>query len=240
MNSRPPKEASSHVSWSLLMEGVATARVDLHRLRLLLDRAQTLVDTSADKEQLWRVAGDLILGIPTKVHEIEVALDRTSYAMALMGEDFLRGRIPLDDRSRVEEGIKPHPMTQKESVLAAKVAGRYLDNKKVAPSAEDHFFDGPKNREVREFAISGAISNFPDSAAVASRHMDLSESKVKEAVKDSKNAPPEPLEIRKAPGGKDFSTLNRYIVETEQPGNKGVPEGRDEIPKHPILKRNGK
>lgn len=216
------------------MEGVSTARVDLHRLRLLLDRAQAIVDASPHKEQLWQSAGDLIMGIPSKLHDLELSLDRTSYAMVMMGESFLRGRIPLQDRNRVDEGMKAHPMVQKES-LVARVARRHLASQ-VAPSAESHFFDGPRNREVREFALSSAITNLPDAAGVAIRYMDNADETPRQSIRDSKNAPPPPLKIREAPGGADFSTLNRYLVETDQPGNEGVPEGRDDIPKHPILK----
>lgn len=215
------------------MEGVSTARVDLHRLRLLLDRASAMIENSPQKEQLWQAAGDLIMGIPSKLHDLEVSLDRTSYAMVMMGENFLRGRIPLQDRTRVDDGMKSHPMVQKES-LVARVARRHLAS--GAPSAESHFFDGPRNREVREFALSSAITNLPDAAGVAIRYMDNADETPRQSIRDSKNAPPPPLKIREAPGGESFSTLNRYLVETEQPGNEGVPKGRDDIPKHPILK----
>lgn len=239
MNSHNPKKASSQVSWSLLMEGVTSARVDLHRLHILLDRAQALVDNSVAKEHLWQVAGDLILGIPAKLESVENSLDRTAYAMTKMGEEFLRGRLPLEDRLRVDEGVKSLPPTEKESIQA-RVARRFLhadyDGRPQTPSAEFHFFDGPKNREVREFAVSKAITNESGVASRAVKEMDNSKDTVKSAVKDAQNTPPTTDKILEKPGAKDFSTLNRYLVETEQPGNKGVPNGREDIPKHPILK----
>lgn len=72
-----------------------------------------------------------------------------------------------------------------------------------APSAEGYFVDDPYSREVTEL------------------------------VDPDKATPPEPDEILKLPGGKDFATLNRVVVETEQKGvdNKGLPKNWDEVPK---------
>jgi hypothetical protein len=213
-----------------LTEGVTKARVEIHRLRLLLDRANSLVEQSDEKERLWQLAGDLLLGIPERVKEAELALDRTSYALSLMGEDFLRGRLPLEDRNTVDEGAQPHPMAPKES-SESRVARRFLKTEPVAPSAEGHFFDAPKSREVREFACSEAITNLPESAATAVRQMENAEVGPGKARQKARKAPPPPSVIDKKPGGKDFSTLNRYLVETEEPGVRGVPQGREEIPK---------
>lgn len=229
------KTSSSQVSWALLTEGVTKSRVEVHRLKLLLDRALILVDQFEAKEHLWQVAGDIIQGVPERLAQTELALDRTAYALVLMGEDFLRGRLPLDDRRVVDDGIKTTPLVEKES-LASRVARRHLAGEGVAPSAEFHFFDGPKNREVREFALSKALTNYPSEAAVAVRHMDNTDTTPGKAKKDAEDTPPTPLVIEKKPGGKQFSTLNRYLIETEQPGVSGVPEGRGDIPKHPILK----
>ena len=103
---RSPRKASSQVSWSLLTEGVTQARVEAHRLRLMLDRAMSLVQTSVAREHLYQVGGDLIQGFPERLSELERSLDRTSYALVVMGEDFLRGRIPVDDRYVVDEATK--------------------------------------------------------------------------------------------------------------------------------------
>lgn len=95
-------------------------------------------------------------------------------------------------------------------------AGSRVRSASGAPSAEGAFFDNPERREVREFADSGAVTNDPD------------------VGRTPKDAPPTPTEILDEPGAEQFSTLNRYVVETEQPAP-GLPEGHDELPKHPVL-----
>ena len=99
-------KASSQAAWALLTEGVAESRVHVHRIRHLIDRAQTLVEHSERKEHIYQVAGDIVVGIPSRLEELERILDRTSYALSKMGQDFLRGRINIDDRTMVEEAVK--------------------------------------------------------------------------------------------------------------------------------------
>ena len=226
------KKASSQVSWALLTEGVTKARVEVHRLHLLLDRALSLVENSEKKEHLWEVAGDLILGIPERIQEVELSLDRTSYALTILGEDFIRGRLPLGDRLLVDDGVKPHPQTglRLERESSTRVAFRYLSNPGAAPSAESEFFDNPQKREMREFAESKAISNDPSPAAIAVRHMDNTPLTVQKARLDAMVAPPTPEENEAEPGGKEFGTLNRFIIETDEPNVPGVPENREELP----------
>lgn len=101
-------------------------------------------------------------------------------------------------------------------------------------SAEAHFFDRPRSREVREFAQSKAISNDSGVASGAMKADEMQESarKVQRQVSES---PLTTKEILDLPGSDEFSTLNRYLVETAQPTDAGVPQGRDDIPKHPKI-----
>jgi len=105
----------------------------------------------------------------------------------------------------------------------------------AAPSREDHFFDNPEKREVREFAETDATTNIPDVAEDAGKEQDLSRREVKKEVQEAEAAPPTPAEIKEEPGGKELSTLNRFVVQTEDPVP-GVPESHEEVPKHPDLK----
>lgn len=206
-----------------------------------MDRAMALVQSSPAREHLFQVAGDLIQGFPERLEDLERALDRTSYALVVMGEDFLRGRIPIDDRYIVDEATKTHPYAEprrKDETMAQRVARRYAQSRGVAPSAEGYFFDNPKKRETREFAWTKALSNDPPVAVQAVKDMDNAAETVSKARSEAKAAPPTPSDIKKEPGGKQFSTLNRYLVNTEQPGVHGVPEHRDEIPKHEKPKGN--
>ncbi len=88
--------------------------------------------------------------------------------------------------------------------------------KPVAPTAEDDFYKNPEKREVREFAETGAVTNDPAVAAKASQKQNLDLPK-KQTVSDAKAAPPTPKEIDRKPGGKSMSTLNRFVVESEDP-----------------------
>lgn len=100
-------------------------------------------------------------------------------------------------------------------------------------SAEGHFFDKPRAREVREFAESGAKTNVDEisTIAVAESHGGIDGG--------LRGAPPTPDEvIRDTPGSSEFSSLSRYLIQTEQPTDPGVPMSRDDIPKHPDLIKN--
>ncbi len=236
------KIASSQASWALLTEGVTQARVDMHRLRLMLDRALELVETSDKKDHLWQVAGDLIIGFPERLTEVERALDRTAYALVVMGEEFLRGRLPIEDRYVVDESMKVHPYSSdkrtKES-LPSRVAKRFLEAQAVhrvleasgATSAEGHFFDNPKKRETREFAQTKALSNVPGTAGKSVQEMQNADISVPKATQQARKAPPTPSEIKAGPGGGTFSTLNRHLIMTHEPGDGGLPQSRDDLPK---------
>ena len=99
------KTATSQASWALLTEGVTRARVDAHRLRHLVSRAQQLIEGSEEKEHLHQVAGDLIQAVPQRLQSLERALDRTSLALSKMGESFLESRLPLSDKTMVDEAV---------------------------------------------------------------------------------------------------------------------------------------
>jgi len=102
-----------------------------------------------------------------------------------------------------------------------------------APSAESLFFDNPVHRELRQFAQTRALTNVPAVIKKDVSELDIPES---EALAETAKTPPLPSEIAKGPGGKELSTLNRFLINTKDPDTKNVPEHRDEIPKHPDLK----
>ena len=109
-----------------------------------------------------------------------------------------------------------------------------------AQSAESAFFDNPTKRSVRNLAESKAITNKVDTAekAIQSGEMKKDDDLIQS---ESVIAPPPPDEIVKRPGGKEFSTLNQFIVKTEEP-IKGVPNSFEEIAKSKIMttKEKGK
>ena len=108
-----PKQANtSEAGWALITEGTTAARLEAHRLRKLLTQAENLIKRSDHREHLYQLAGDLIMSVPQALGRLERALDRTSYALAKIGEDHLKDRLPISDRALVEDGVtqaKPFP-----------------------------------------------------------------------------------------------------------------------------------
>ena len=100
------KEASSQAAFAVLSEGVHAGRVEAHRIRHLINRALKLVDSSEQKEHLYQIAGDLIMGLPARLDQLEEKLDKVSYALSILGKDFLEARLPLSEKREVEEGVK--------------------------------------------------------------------------------------------------------------------------------------
>jgi hypothetical protein len=101
---------------------------------------------------------------------------------------------------------------------------------------ESRFFDNPVRRNVREFAESLAITNVPE-VAIRALEEDNLEKDYKQMEEEVSNTPPTPSEIVENPGGKEFSTLNQFIVETEM-DVKGVPESYAELPKAEVIEQS--
>jgi len=89
-------------------------------------------------------------------------------------------------------------------------------------SDADRFFDNPQMREVREFSESGALSNNPNAAQTLEEEL------------RAEIAPPNPNQILEDTAGADeFSTLSRFIVETQQPveDEANIPQGYNDVEK---------
>ena len=90
-----------------------------------------------------------------------------------------------------------------------------------------YFFDNPEKKEVAEFAATNAISN--DVAVVEEKapELDIPE---KKAIEQAEEAPPLPIEIAKEPGGAAVSTLNRFVIQSEDPvAEKAVKKNRQRM-----------
>lgn len=122
------RQANSQAGWALVTQGVTEARVQVHRLRHLLNRLISLSRDPRYSEILNRLLGDIISVAPGRVDELEVVLDRTGYALAMMGEEHLKGRLPLKDLTEVEEAIEgsaPFGAPQERSGLDADRLARW-------------------------------------------------------------------------------------------------------------------
>jgi len=128
---------SSQAAWALLTEGVAASRLDAHRLQHLTARVLAMVEKSPAKEHLYQVAGDIIQAVPARLEALERNLDRTSYALAVLGEDHLRDRLPLADRKMVDDATEKAspfgPSSPRQSEMAARVARRARERVRSAP-----------------------------------------------------------------------------------------------------------
>jgi len=107
---------------------------------------------------------------------------------------------------------------------------RLLRLERVASQSEEgRFFDNPLVRSVREFAESEAISNDIEVSENASEA--LESEKPKELIKsEAIVAPPTPTEIKKKPGGDEFSTLNQFVLKTEEDVRMPAPESAEKPP----------
>lgn len=115
------------------MGSVNAARVDAHRLHQLLNKAQALVEHSKAKDHIYQVAGDLLDAIPTRLESLETMLDTVSFALAKMGDDHLKDRLPISYRALVEETVEgakafKAPMYHES---ASRVARAYLKRKQA-------------------------------------------------------------------------------------------------------------
>jgi len=114
---------------------VSDARVEAHRLRHLVNRGLKIIeqDSPEQKEHVYQLAGDLIDAVPQRLSKLESLLDKTSFALSMMGEDFFASRLSLDDKTEVKEAIEhsAHPFSKavKESANPRKVASAYLRRK---------------------------------------------------------------------------------------------------------------
>ncbi len=91
-----------------------------------------------------------------------------------------------------------------------------VPGQKQAATDEAYFYKAPNQRAVLDFAKSHAITNDVAVAedAAAEDHLDIPEA---QAVAEAEEAPPLPTEIAQEPGGAAVSTLNQYVIKSEDP-----------------------
>lgn len=107
---RDQKTSNSQASWALLMEGVSSARLETHRIRQLMNRALRAIETSPQKDEIYQRVGDVVVALPNRLTRLDNLLDRTSYALALMGKESIHSRLPLGDRNLVEDVLDSVPI----------------------------------------------------------------------------------------------------------------------------------
>jgi hypothetical protein len=99
------KNAASEAAWAILTQGVTSSRIEAHKLKNYFQRVQTLVDSSEKKDHLYQVAGDLLKAFPEVLERLSNQLDKTSYALSMMGQDFLAQQLPFEDKNEVLNAV---------------------------------------------------------------------------------------------------------------------------------------
>lgn len=114
-------------------------------------------------------------------------------------------------------------------MLERKLRNLFLRVAKLeAASEESAFFDNPLTKNVREFAESEAISNDLEVAQNATH--DVGPKSPLLMRSEAIVAPPTPSEIKKKPGGSEFSTLNQLVIKTEEKVPVQKPKGSEPPP----------
>lgn len=148
----PQKNASSQAALALLTKGVASARIEAHRLKHLINRAVALADKSPAKEHIQQVAGDILLAVPQRLEHLERHLDRTALALSKMGEDFLEARLPMSDKTEVEEAVQPAFGGGKMRTSVDRLAQRWVmaAGAKITPKIKTEF-----GRRAKKLGLDG-------------------------------------------------------------------------------------
>jgi len=88
--------------------------------------------------------------------------------------------------------------------------------------AAEIFYKDPRKVEVSQFAESNAVSNDPTTFKNTLKEDRGHQSPLSQEKKEYEASPLTPDEILELPGGSDVSTLNRFVVESEQPDLQGA------------------
>lgn len=116
------RNAGSQAGWALITGGVNEARVETHRLHQLLSKMLKAVESSEEKELIYQLVGDILVGLPEVVGRLESRLDETSYALSLLGTDHLKDRLPLSSRARIDATVETAPPI----VRLSRIVSRHL------------------------------------------------------------------------------------------------------------------
>lgn len=126
------KKSSSQASWSILSQGVSSARVEAHIVRTHVNQmVEAIKEHPQLAEEIFKRCGDNFQAIPKHLSKMERSLDRTNYALISMGSDWYRQRLTHEDREMVDMASKynptPFPSTSKQSSTKRVARMRFED-----------------------------------------------------------------------------------------------------------------
>lgn len=106
-----------------------------------------------------------------------------------------------------------NPRAKHISASRKRLRRRYADDDKT----KEVFFADPRRVEVSEFATSNAVSNDLSTFENTLKEDRGHDSGLKVEMSEFDASPVTPSEVLKMPGAKELSTLNRFVVESEDP-----------------------
>lgn len=126
------KKSSSQASWSILSQGVSSARVEAHIVRTHMNQmVEAIKENPQLAEEIYKRCGDNFEALPRHLSKLERSLDRTNYALISMGSDWYRQRLTHEDREMVDMASKynptPFPSTSKQSSAKRVAKMRFED-----------------------------------------------------------------------------------------------------------------
>lgn len=126
------KKSSSQASWSILSQGVSSARVEAHIVRTHMNQmVEAIKENPQLAEEIYKRCGDNFEALPRHLSKLERSLDRTNYALISMGGDWYRQRLTHEDREMVDMASKynptPFPSTSKQSSAKRVAKMRFED-----------------------------------------------------------------------------------------------------------------
>ena len=126
------KKSSSQASWSILSQGVSSARVEAHIVRTHMNQMiEAIKENPQLAEEIYKRCGDNFEALPRHLSKLERSLDRTNYALISMGSDWYRQRLTHEDREMVDMASKynptPFPSTSKQSSAKRVAKMRFED-----------------------------------------------------------------------------------------------------------------
>lgn len=181
---------------------VGWAKIDCPFHRGLASEEQLQVATKAAYDSIKEV-GAMTLGLDDFLMAMANAHETNAYLLQQV-----MAAPPAKMASLVARRFKAAPLPPKPEPPAPPP---------VAPGAKDKFYDNPRFYETHDFAESGAISNSAVVVEKAAPELDIP---TKKELKKVEDAPPTTGEILSEPGGEQFGTLHRLVVETEDPDGK--------------------
>ena len=181
---------------------VAWAKIDCPFHRGLASEEQLQAATQAAYDSI-KEAGVMTLGLDDFLMAMANAHETNAYLLQQV-----MAAPPAKMAALVERRFKAAPLPPKPEPPAPPP---------VAPDGKDKFYDNPRFYETHDFAESNALSNSAVVVEKAAPELGLS---VEKELKKVEDTPPTTGEILVEPGGEQFSTLHRLVVETEDPDGK--------------------